>query len=47
MYCFGKDFTNETEIPSLLEDYLKNKKVKNNVECHNTKKQQKLQTVLY
>ena len=27
MYCFGKDFTNETEIKSLLEEYLKNKKL--------------------
>ncbi|USF30972.1 hypothetical protein [Clostridium sp. MD294] len=47
MYCFGKDFTNETEIKSLLEEYLKNKKIENNAEYHNTENQQKLRTALY
>ncbi len=47
MYYFGKDFTSETEIQSLLEDYLKKKKVKDDVECHNIQKEQKLQTILY
>ena len=47
MYDFGKDFTSETEIQSLLEDYLKKKKVKDDVECHNIQKEQKLQTILY
>ncbi len=47
MYCFGKDFTSETEIQSLLEDYLKKKKVKNSVECYNIPKEQNLRTILY
>lgn len=29
MYYFGKDFTKETEIPSLLEDFLKKKQMEN------------------
>ena len=47
MYYFGKDFTNKTEIQSLLKDYLKKKKIKDDVECHNIQKEQKLQTILY
>lgn len=27
MYYFGKDFTKETEIQSLLKDFLKNKQL--------------------
>ena len=30
MYYFGKDFLKETDIEYLLEDFLKQKKMKNN-----------------
>lgn len=41
MYCFGKDFIKETEIPSLLEDFLKQKEQNNKKKIDSTQTEQK------
>ena len=45
MYYFGKDFLKETDIEYLLEDFLKQKKMKNNKECHTAQKEQQKESI--
>lgn len=41
MYYFGKDFEKESEIQSLLDDFLKQKELKNKKQCDAVQTEQK------
>lgn len=45
MYYFGKDFLKETDIKFLLEDFLKQKEMKNNKDCPPIQKEQKTESI--
>ena len=45
MYYFGKDFFFVLDIEYLLEDFLKQKKMKNNKECHTAQKEQQIESI--
>ncbi|MEY8320804.1 hypothetical protein AAK894_06905 [Lachnospiraceae bacterium 46-61] len=46
MYYFGKDFLKETDIPNLLNDFLKQKELKNNnQQCNTIQNKQKIEII--